>query len=110
MKFKVGDTVSITAGKDKGKTGVISKVVVARDRVVVAGMNTYTKHVKPMAGRAGERVVLERPLPTASIAIINDKGAPDRIKISVAKDGSKTRLFAKTGAVVPTPKQEKAQK
>jgi large subunit ribosomal protein L24 len=110
MKFKVGDQVRVTAGKDKGKTGLISRVVVRTDRVVVTGMNTFTKHVKPTMGRAGERVVLERPLPTASIAIINEKGEVDRIKMSVAKDGSKTRLFAKTGAVVPTPKQEVAKK
>ena len=106
MKFKAGDKVLITSGKDKGKSGVISRVIPSEDRVVVAGMNTYTKHVKAMAGRSGERVILERPLATAKIAILNEQGTQDRIKISVAKDGSKTRMFAKTNTVVPEPKKE----
>lgn len=106
MKFKVGDQVIVTAGKDKGKKSTITRVLPREDRVVVDGANQYTKHVKPMAGRSGERVVLERPLPTAKIAVLNDKGEPDRIKMAVAKDGSKSRIFAKTGKPVPAPQVE----
>lgn len=105
MKFKVGDTVRVTGGKDKGKAGVITRVLPSENKVVVEGANKYTRHIKPMAGRSGDRVQLERALPTANVAIINDKGQPDRIGITVAKDGGKTRIFRKTGAVVPEPKQ-----
>ena len=49
---------------------------------------------------------LPRPLPTAKVAIINDKGQADRIGYTVAKDGQKTRIFKKTGASVPEPKVE----
>jgi large subunit ribosomal protein L24 len=105
MKLKVGDTVLVTAGKDKGKTGVITRVLPDKDKVVVGGANKYVRHIKPMSGRAGDRVELERPLPTAKVAVINDKGQPDRVGYRVAKDGSKTRVFKKTGAVVPEPKQ-----
>lgn len=103
MKFKVGDTVLVTAGKDKGKTSTITRVNPAKDTVVVKDANLYTRHVKPSQGRAGETVRRERAMSVAKIAIINDKGQVDRIGYQVAKDGSKERIFKKTGKVIATP-------
>lgn len=108
MKLKVGDQVLVTAGKDKGRKGEIVKVLPERDRVVVRGMNLFTKHIKPYAGRAGEKKVSERPLPTASVAILNEKGQVDRVGYEVTKDGSKIRIFKKTGQAIPSTKKEKA--
>jgi large subunit ribosomal protein L24 len=105
MKFRVGDQVQVTGGKDKGKKGAITKVIPKAEKVVVEGLNVYVKHLKPQGERAGERVRRERPLPTAKIAIINDKGQVDRIGWSVAKDGSKQRVFKKTGKPVPAAKK-----
>lgn len=109
MKFKVGDTVLVTAGKDKGKKGEIVRVLPESDKVVVEGANKYVKHIKPMQGRAGSKVSVERALSTAKVAIVNEKGQTDRIGYTVAKDGSKTRIFKKTGTVVPEPKQKKTK-
>ena len=64
----------------------------------------YTRHYKPMQGQPGKTVRRERALTAASVAIINDKDERDRIGYQVAKDGTKTRIFRKTGAVVPEPK------
>jgi large subunit ribosomal protein L24 len=110
MKFKVGDTVLVTAGKDKGKKGPIVRVFSEDNSVVVEGMNMYSKHIKPMNGRAGEKMRLERPLATAKIAILNEKGLPDRVGYSISKDGQKTRIFKKTGTAVPEPKATKENK
>lgn len=106
MKFKVGDTVLVTGGKDKGKQAKVLRVFPQDETVIVEEVNMYTRHIKPMAGRAGEKMRLPRPLPTAKVAIINDKGQADRIGYTVAKDGQKTRIFKKTGASVPEPKVE----
>lgn len=106
MKFKVGDTVLVTGGKDKGKQGKVLRVFPADNTVIVEDANLYTRHIKPMGGRAGEKMQLPRPLPTAKVAIINNKGEADRIGYSVAKDGTKTRVFKKSGASVPEPKIE----
>ena len=46
FKFKVNDTVKITAGKDKNQTGKVVKVLPLLDKVVVEGKNTYKKHIK----------------------------------------------------------------
>lgn len=101
MKFKVGDNVMVTAGKDKGLKAAIIKTYPKNDTVIVEGANMYTRHYKPTSGQPGRTVRKERPLPTAKIAIINNKGAVDRVRYQMAKDASKTRVFAKTGAPVP---------
>ena len=107
MKFKVGDKVLVTAGKDKGKTGSILMVDHKSGKVIVEGANKYTKHIKPMMGKSGDKVKVERYLPTAKIAILNDKNQPDRIGYKVEKDGSKTRIFKKTGSVITENKESK---
>jgi large subunit ribosomal protein L24 len=101
MKFKVGDEVLVTAGKDKGTKSSIVRVLPEVEKIVVGGVNMYTRHIKPAGGREGQKVRLERAMATAKIAILNDKGQPDRIGQQVAKDGQKVRIFKKTGAVVP---------
>lgn len=101
MKFKVGDLVLVTGGKDKGKQGKIVRTLPVLNKVVVEGVNMYVKHIKPYAGNPGEKVRKERPLPTASIAIFNaETKKGDRVGYSIAKDGSKTRIFKKTGKVI----------
>lgn len=107
MKFKVGDKVLVTAGKDKGKTGTIVKVDPKSERVIVEGVNKYVKHIKPMMGRSGDKVLVERFLSTAKIAILNDKDQVDRIGYRVADDGSKVRVFKKTGTMIKENKESK---
>lgn len=98
MKFRVNDNVQVTGGKDHGKHGKITKVMPKEDKVVVSGVNMYVKHRKPMQGRPGERIRLERPLHTASIAIMNpDTGKVDRIGYKIDDKGKKVRVFKKTG-------------
>lgn len=107
MKFMVGDNVIVTAGKDKGKTGKIVRVLPSENKVVVENVNIYVKHVKPVNGQAGQRLEQPRPLPTAKVAIVNNENKPDRIGYKVNKDGSKERVFKKTGKAVPTAEKPK---
>ena len=110
MKFKLGDKILITSGKDKGQKGEIVRVFPTQDRVIVKGFNMYSKHIKPVGDKSGDRVRRERPLPVAKIAIINDKGQVDRIGYQVAKDGTKQRVFKKTGQPVPDLDKKKSKK
>ncbi|MCX6816923.1 MAG: 50S ribosomal protein L24 [Candidatus Beckwithbacteria bacterium] len=74
MKFKVGDTVKITLGKDRGKTGKIEKVLLKSNAVTVTGLNLYKKHLKARGeGKAGSMVDLARPLNLAKISLICPK-------------------------------------
>lgn len=98
MKFKVGDEVIVTSGKDKGLQGKILRVFPEAEKVVVQGANMYTRNYKPMMGQAGRRERKERALPTASVAIWNaDTKQADRIGYQTEKDGTKVRIFKKTG-------------
>lgn len=97
MKFRVGDNVEVTSGKDNGKHGKITKVFPKEDKVIVAEANMYVKHIKPTQGVAGEKVRRERAMSTAKVAIMNpDTGKVDRIGYKLI-DGKKVRIFKKTG-------------
>ena len=99
MKFRVNDQVIITSGKDKGRKSKIIQVLPAKDQVIVEGVNMYTRHIRKMMGRPGEKIRRERPLSTAKIAVINDKGQVDRIGF-VVDNGTKKRIYKKTKTVM----------
>lgn len=71
MKLKIGDTVKITAGKDKGREGKVEMVLPKRNAVVVPEINMYKKHVKGQQGgiKAG-MYDIPRPLNVAKVALI----------------------------------------
>lgn len=70
FKFKIGDQVKITAGKDKGQTGKIIQLFPKTNKVIVEEKNLYTRHLKAAAGKPGSKTKLPRPLPTANIALV----------------------------------------
>ena len=46
MKIKVGDSVLIIAGKDKGRTGEVLRLDRGKNKIVVAGINMAKKTVR----------------------------------------------------------------
>ncbi len=73
LKFKVGDKVKVTSGKDKGREGEIIRILPNEASAVVGGINIYKKHLKPMLGRKGGIFELPRPLPFSKISLICPK-------------------------------------
>ncbi|MFH0942837.1 MAG: 50S ribosomal protein L24 [Candidatus Beckwithbacteria bacterium] len=74
MKFKLNDTVKVTLGKDRGKTGKIEAVLAKSNRVIVAGVNLYKKHLKKQSDKQpGGILDLPRPLSLSKIALICPK-------------------------------------
>ena len=71
-KFKKGDIVLVTAGKDKGKTGEILRVFPKLDSVTVKDANLYKKHIKPTQNTQGGIVSRERPLSTGKISHVEN--------------------------------------
>ena len=55
QKIKKGDTVVVLAGKDKGRTGEVTRVIPKDDKVVVSGVNVHARHRKPTRVRFEER-------------------------------------------------------
>lgn len=100
--LKVGDTVIVIAGKDKGKKGKILGFENERSRVVVEGVNIVTKHVKPNANNQnGEIVKVEKGIHCSNVAHIDPKdGSATRVKKSVDKKGNKVRISKKSDQVI----------
>jgi large subunit ribosomal protein L24 len=96
QKIKIGDTVKITAGKDKNQTGKVELVLPKTREVVVAGKNLYKKHVKPQGqNKPGGIIERPRPLSFAKVVIICPKcNKPTRSGFKVGKD-SKHRICRK---------------
>ena len=102
-KIKKGDEVVVLAGKDKGRRGVVVKVIGERDRIIVENVNMVKRHTKgnPMQGTAGGIVEKEMPVHISNIAIwnpVSNKG--DRIGFKHLEDGRKVRIFRATSEVV----------
>lgn len=73
LKFKIGDTVKVTLGKDKGREGKIEKIVPKKMRAIVPGVNIYKKHVKGVQGQKGGIYDVPRALSFSKIALICPK-------------------------------------
>jgi len=73
VKFKKGDTVKITAGKDHGREGKIEKILPVVQKAVVPGVNLYKKHVKGFGDVKGGVYDIPRALGFGKIALICPK-------------------------------------
>ena len=89
MKIRKGDTVIVTAGKDKGKKGKVEKTLPKEHAVVVAGVNMYKRHMgKRDEKRPGGIIDFSRPLRIANVAVVCPScKQPTRVGFLVAKDG-----------------------
>lgn len=101
MKLKKGDKVKITAGKDSGKEGSIDKIWPKENKVSIAGVNLYKRHLKPRAeGQKGEIRELPRPIPVSNVALVCPKCKKQtRIGYKILKDG-KVRICKKCDAEI----------
>ena len=99
LALKTGDNVQVIAGKDKGRTGKIVRIDREKARVVVEGVNMVTKHVKPQGPEQPGRIdKFEAPIHYSNVLLYNEKSSRgERIRIQLNDDGSKTRIFTKTG-------------
>lgn len=71
MKIKKGDTIIVTAGKDKGKRGKVQKVFPEISSVIVAGINMYKRHEKRRdEKKLGGIIEYARPLKNGNIAFV----------------------------------------
>jgi large subunit ribosomal protein L24 len=99
MKIKQGDSVIVIAGKDKGKTGTVSKTFPKTEQVLIDGVNVVTKHQKNRRMRSqGQIIEIERPIHVSNVALEVD-GKPSRVSYHIT-DGKKERIASKTGKVV----------
>ena len=96
-KIKKGDRVVVLSGKDKGKTGTVTKAFPKDSKVIVSGVNVATRHRKPsQADPQGGLVRSEAPMHISKVAIATADGKPTRVRFET-QDGKKVRVAVKTG-------------
>ena len=93
LDIKSGDTVLVVAGKDKGRKGVVDRVLVSEQRVVVRGVNVLKRHT-----RAGVRqhqtqggvIDFDAPLAYSNVMLVcNRCDKPTRIAHGLDEEGKR---------------------
>jgi len=100
-KIKKGDKVVILSGKDKGRTGEVTRALPRDGKVVVSGVNVIARHRKPsQTNPQGGIDRVEAPMHVSKVAIADPKtGKPTRVRFEV-KDGKKVRVAVKSGETI----------
>jgi large subunit ribosomal protein L24 len=102
QKIRKGDTVVVTTGRDKGRTGTVVNIL-ASGRVLVENVNMVKKHQRPnpAKGVTGAIVQKEAPLHLSNVALWNPATKKaDRVGRKSLDDGRKVRYFKSNGEVV----------
>jgi large subunit ribosomal protein L24 len=91
------DKVVVTAGNDKGKTGlVISR---SAERVLVQGVNIRKKHLKAKSKTAAPQIIeMERPIHISNVSICDENGKPVKLKVRLNADGNRDLIYKNKGS------------
>jgi len=100
-KIRKGDTVIVLSGKDKGKTGEVTRSMPKENKVVVSGVNVHARHRKPsQLNPQGGIERKEAPLHVSKVAIADPKtGKATRVRFE-ERGGKKVRVAAKSGELI----------
>ena len=99
-RLQTGDQVQVIRGNYKGKQGKVTRVLSAKSKVVVEGVNMVKRHLKATPQRPGGILESEAPLDASKVMPIDpESGKPTRVRYET-QDGKKVRV-AKSGAVIP---------
>jgi len=99
-KIKKGDNVIVLAGRDRGKSGEVLRVLPKEGRAVVSGVNTVQRHQRQTAQQEGGIIAKAAPIDLSNIALADPTdGKPTRVGFAV-RDGKKVRVAKRSGEVI----------
>ena len=101
--IRKNDTVVITTGKDSGKRGRVLKVLPAKNRLVVEGINIIKRHTRPNPQRNIKGGIVEREasLHASNVQLVCPEcQAMTRVGHRILNDGRKIRICRKCEGVV----------
>ena len=97
FKLKKGDEVIVLAGKDKGKTGKIIKMIPKQMKAIVSEINKVKKNQKPDNNQAGGIIDKEMPIHISNLSFydpVSKKGVKIGYKFEMNK---KARINKSSG-------------
>jgi large subunit ribosomal protein L24 len=101
MKIKKGDNVVVIAGRDKGKSGEVLRVMPTESRLVVQGVHVARRHTRARMGDPGGIVEKELTIHVSNVAHIDPQsGKPTRVGFKFLDDGRKVRFARRSGEVM----------
>jgi len=101
LHIKKGDTVVVTAGKDRGKEGSVLKVDRNSNRALVEGVNMIKKHEKPSAANTeGGIIEKEAAIHLSNLKLVHN-GTATRVGRKLDEKSNKlVRFSKKTGEII----------
>lgn len=101
LKFKKGDKVVVLAGKDKGRSGQIVKMLPSENRAIVQGINVVKRHQKQTQTQESGIVPKEAPIHLSNVAHEDPTdGRATRVGFKTLEDGRKVRFAKRSGEVI----------
>ena len=100
LKIRKGDRVVVLQGKDRGKQGMVTRVLPADGTVIVEGVNIAKKHQKKRRQTMQAGIIdKDMPIPVSNVAVISPgDGKPTRVGFRFDDNGNKIRICKRTGA------------
>tara|TARA_Y200000002_G_C22629941_1_gene642030 strand:+ start:439 stop:753 length:315 start_codon:yes stop_codon:yes gene_type:complete len=97
IKLKKGDEVIVLAGKDKGKTGKITKMLPKEMKAIVSEINKVKKNQKPDNNQPGGIIDKEMPMHISNLSFY-DPELKKGVRIGYKLENSKkTRINKSSG-------------
>lgn len=105
IRLKKNDVVKVIAGKDKGKTGRVLELDLAKGRVLVEGVQMVKRHTRPNPSKQVKGGIADREsmIHVSNVMLMTSGGVATRVGFKVETTGNKTRrvrVARKTGEVL----------
>ena len=73
VHVKIGEKVKVISGKEKGKIGLVKKILKQKNRLIIEGINIGVKHIKPSRpGQNGEIKRIECPIHSSNVSLYKE--------------------------------------
>ena len=100
-KIKKGDKVVVLAGRDKGRTGEVLRVMPDENRAVVDGVNVVKRHQRQTKDREAGIINKPAPIDLSNVALADPKdGKATRVGFKILDDGRKVRVAKRSGELI----------
>ena len=97
--IKKNDQVKVISGRDRGKTGRVLEVDLARNRVLVEHVQMVKRHTRPNPQKNVKGGIVEResPVHRSNVMLLCPSCGPIRVRQQKLSDGKKVRTCRKCG-------------
>jgi large subunit ribosomal protein L24 len=102
LHIRKNDSVMVIAGRERGKTGKVLKVMPKENRALIERVNLVKRHARPRGPQQpGGILEKEAPIHLSNLMVMCDKcNAPVRVGRKILGDGSKARICRRCGEAV----------